>query len=157
MAAPIPGYMDTVVQAPTLRAKNIVLNYGWMYRLSVEIGAETDLNLKKLAQLGFQHCRMFVTLTTSPSAELIAAAEKAFAAEGVEWATRAAMAADITALRTGATNLRNFVNTNVATGGVLTFSSRAFSVNGDETETPILVTKTQAIGDAVAALRALFA
>lgn len=156
MAAPVPGYMDTIVQAPTLRAKNIVLNYGWMYRLSTEIGAETELNLKKLAQLAFQHCRMFVVLTTNPSAELIAAGEKAFAAEGVEWPTRAAMGADINALRNGATTLRDFVNTNVATGGVLVFASRAFDVNGGDIETPILVTKTQAIANAVAALRALY-
>ena len=155
MPAPFPA--DAVVGGTALsqRANQIYGHYVWLARWSDEIGLDVDLNLKKLAQLGFIHCRRFAEFIAAPSPELTIAVERRFAVDGVTWATRAAMLADLSAIRVEALALHTFVRDQVPEAreaGKIVYSSTTDS----GTEVILTVPKPHPAVAEVAKLRALF-
>lgn len=139
-------------------AQNIVANYKWLYRWSNEIGADLDLDLKKLAQLAFQHCRLtrdliqpFVPL----AAPLLDALESEFARHGMKWPTRPAMVQDLQAIYQECGALFTYVRDNVPEAR--SFATRTYDANGQEIEQATKVSKAHPVVTEVAKLRALFA
>lgn len=141
------------------QAGQIYGNYGWLYRWSSEIGADTDLDLKKLAQLAV-HCKLyraaldpFVPLAKQET-PIVVALQDYFSAKGIKWADVDTMTADLTALYDGAGTLFDFLDQNLPAPRV--FAERTYDANWQEVEQAVKVPKAQAFIDAVAALRALF-
>jgi len=113
MVAPYPVEAVAKGQPLSQRANQIYGHYCWLARWSDEIGADPDLDLKKLAQLAFIHCRLFDSLLAGATVELVRALEKRFATEGMTWASPAAMNADMQALRVEGAALMAYVRDNV--------------------------------------------
>lgn len=160
MPAPYP--YDAVSGRRSLRAiaGEIVANYCWLARWSDEIGNDADMDMKKLAQLAFQHCRLFRQelqpfLPFTAGSPLLPALEHAFARIGMSWPTRMDMRADLAAIFAECGNLYPFVRDNVP--AARTLSSRVYDANGVETEDPVKIPKDPVIAAEVAKLRALFA
>ena len=156
MPAPFPA--DAVVGATTLsrRAQEIYDHYKWLARWSDEIGKDAALDLKKLAQLGLIHCRRFAEFTANPDLALSIAVARRFAADGIEWATRAAMLADLAAIRTEAAALHTFVRDQVPEAREP--SKIGYSDTNDSgTEVILTIPKPHPAVTEVAKLRALFA
>jgi len=156
MPAPFPA--DAVVGGTILsrRANEIYGHYVWLARWSDEIGKDAALDLKKLAQLALIHCRRFAEFTATPSSELTTAVERRFAADGLVWATRAAMLSDLAAIRTEATALHAFVRDQVLEAREA--SKIIYSDTTDSgTEVILTVPKPHPAVTEVAKLRALFA
>lgn len=159
MPAPYP--YDAVAGRVQLRsvADEIVAHYAWIARWSDEIGKDTDLDLKKLAQLAFVHCRLFreriqAFLPIATDSPLIPALRRAFDSMGVEWPTRAAMIADLSAIYQECANLWLYVRDNVP--AARSFATRTYDASGAEIEQPAKIAKDPAITTEVAKIRALF-
>ncbi len=155
MTAPFPYNARVGRIALSTTANQIHAHYVWLARWSDEIGTDADIDLKKLAQLGFIHCRLFAQLTATPSPELRAAVERKFSQEGLEWSTRAAMMSDLNALRTQAGLLHAYVRDNVPE------AREAVRITYDEntnsgTEAVNTLGKPHPAATEVASLRALF-
>lgn len=146
-------------------AQNIVANYKWLYRWSNEIGIDPTLNLKKLAQLAFQHCRLFRDLTTpflplATNQDFVRALVSEFAWSGMEWATLADMRTDLGAIYQKCGELFTHVRDNVPEAR--SFAQRTYDATGSEIETAIEIAKNANANAAQAVtltgeLRALFA
>ena len=153
MTVPFP-HAILVPLNPSKLASHIFGHYVWLARWSDEIGTDTDLDLKKLAQLAFVHCREFSAIVPdTPSPEVLRAIDTKMRLEGIVWPP-ASMASDLAALKAGTSALFIFVRDNVP--AARNFSTRAYSATGDETDESIKVPKTQAIANEVAKLRILF-
>lgn len=158
MAAPFPDFVTRPgEQSPQQRARQIVGHYVWLARWSEEIGNDSDLDLKKLAQLAFAHCRDFAQLTPDPvPADLQLALDRQMAEQGIDWSGRD-MAAELSALRVASEALFIWVRDNFP--AARTFASRTYDATGQEIETAIKVSKTgqnRTAADEVAKIRALF-
>lgn len=161
--APYDGVSGRISLGQT--AQNIVGHYKWLYRWSNEIGGDPTLNLKKLAQLAFQHCRLFRDLATpflplANSPEFVRALISEFGWSGMEWATLADMRTDLGAIFQKAVELFTHVRDNVPEAR--SFAQRTYDVNGNEIETAAEIAKNANANVAQAVtltgeLRALFA
>lgn len=160
--APFDGVSGRVSLGQT--AQNIVAHYKWLYRWSNEIGGDVPLNLKKLAQLAFQHARLFRELVTpflplANNQPFVRALISEFAWSGMEWATLAEMRTDLAAIYQKCGDLFTHVRDNVPEAR--SFAQRTYDVNGQEIETVTEISKnaTPAVAQAVTLtgeLRALF-
>jgi hypothetical protein len=158
---PAPAPYDGVAGRVSLGqiAQNIVAHYKWLYRWSDEIGKDADLDLKKLAQLAFQHCRLFRELVTpflplASNIPFVRALVSEFAWHGMEWATLAEMRSDLAAIYQECGALFVYVRDNVPEAR--SFATRTYDANGQEIEQATKVAKG-AVAVEVAKLRALFA
>lgn len=155
MALPFPTFVSSPDRpSPARLADQIVGHYIWLARWSDEIGKDSDLDLKKLAQLAFQHCRNFAALvpvTISPG--LLVAMRRRFEQEGIEW-TGPDMATELLALRDQSAALFAFVRDNAPQAR--NFASRTYNAQGAEIERPTKVQKIAAVSAEVAKLRSLF-
>ena len=160
MPAPFP--YDAAAKRLSLEqiSRELLGHYTWIARWSDEIGTDTDLDLKKLAQLSFVHCRRFDAIlalfdpidATSP---IMRAFEAQAAGRGLGWLDRVAMEADIALIRTEAAALFAFVRDSVPEAR--SFATRTYDAQGKEIEQATKITKTAAIADEVTKLRVLFA
>lgn len=159
MAAPFP--YDAVAGRASLGqiAAQIVANYKWLARWSQEIGTDTNMDLKKLAQLAFSHCRLFRDLIqpfipVSAGDPIIAALQSEFAWHGLVWPTRAEMVTDVGLLYQRCGALFDYVRDNVP--AARSFAVRTYDANGNEIEQPTVIAKDAAVATEVGRLRALF-
>lgn len=155
MTAPFP--YDAVAGRGSLanQAAAIYGHYAWLARWSEEIAADPDIDLKKVAQLCLIHCRMFRQLVNSFGVKGVDAIENVFRQRGISWATKAAMTADLTAVRDEAQLLFVWVRDNMPE------ARDAVKVVYDETNTAGVeqvntVAKPHAVEVEIAKLRALF-
>lgn len=157
MVAPFPAFATAGGTAPTNIAQEIFGHYVWMARWSEEIVNDVDLDMKKIAQLAFVHCRLFDALISPPVPDDVATAVVSrFAADGLEWPTLADLKADMAALKSEAATLFNWVSANVS--GTIDIATLQISNTGARTETPIIMSpKPAAVQTRVQALRSLFA
>jgi len=160
MPAPYPVEAVAKGVSNSQKAKNIYAHYAWLARWSNEIGADPDLDLKKLAQLAFIHCRNFAALTDAATPELLRAVRQRFSEEGLEWAVLAAMSMDLTAIRNESLALFAFVRDNVpearsAANVAVKFAPDSDTGTGEETA--VKLPKPHPAVAEVAKLRALFA
>lgn len=165
MAAPFPH--DARVGTISLGqiAQNIVANYKWLARWSDEIGIDAQLDLKKLAQLAFQHARLFRELVTpflplANNPAFVRALVSEFAWSGMEWATLAEMRVDLAAIYQKCGELFPHVRDTVPEAR--SFAQRTYDTTGREIEIVVVIAKdaNAAVARAVALtseLRALFA
>lgn len=157
MAAPFPR--DAVAGGTVLSnlAKEIYNHYGWLARLSQEIGADTVVNFKKLSQLALTHCLRFNALTGPLGTDDMLARVVAghFSKEGVEWPSVAAMRTDFAAIRAAANVLQQFVLNSHPE--VATYSSVVTDSQGAGREEVITAAKPHPTVIEVAKLRAIFA
>lgn len=157
MAAPYPP--EAQLGAPQFNrvADQIYGHFVWMARWSDEINDDADLDMKKLMQLAFTHCRLYAYHTAVLSDDLLVALETRFRLSGVEWPNRAAMQADLVAMRQQAEQVHALAQTVAAEPQE--FAKRTLKSDGTEIETPIKVSKVEnaEVVAEVAKLRALFA
>ena len=154
MPAPFPREATLKGQSTSNIANQVYANYAWLARWSEEIGADADVDLKKVAQLALAHCRDFAALTVDMRPDLARAISQRFGREGLTWPTAQAMVADLAAIRAEAVALRAFVQASVPEA--LVMSSRVWTAEGDETERPNKLVKPHPVVAEVAKLRALF-
>lgn len=114
MPAPYPVEAVAKGQPNSQKAAQIYAHYCWLARWSDEIDRkDADLDLKKLAQLAFIHCRLFAAQVDAMTPELARAVRQKFGDEGMVWATLADMNADLAAIRNAALLLHAFVRDQV--------------------------------------------
>ena len=162
MVAPFPPDARVGAIAPAQRMEKLIADLKWLARWSDEIGADPDLDMKKLAQLAFQHCRM-VREALDPLAPLDATSPLMRAlharclSHAILWPTVAAMTADLTAIHAKAGELFALVRDTMPEARQL--SMRVYDAAGGETEQPFKRAKADfsAAVAKVAELRALFA
>lgn len=156
MAIPFPPGGISGASSPGQVARELLSHFVWMARWSDEIGSDAQLDLKKLAQLAFVHCRAWDAATVN--ADVIKAFQVfAQIEQGIEWPDRATMTTELSGLRSAATALFEHVRDNVPEAR--SFATRVLDETGRETDTPNVVdksTQTTAVNLA-AALRALYA
>jgi len=156
MAAPFPAEAVVKGQPNSQKANQIYAHYCWLARWSQEIGADPDLDLKKLAQLGLIHCRLFAAQTDTMTTEFVRAVRQKFGNEGLGWATIADMSADLAAIRTEALALFTFVRDQVPEARQA--ARVVYAPDSDSgTEDVVKLPKPHPAVPEVAKLRALFA
>ena len=155
MAAPFPTWATAGGTAPTSLANELFGHYVWIARWSDEIVNDVDLDNKKFGQLVYVHCREFDNLVTVPiSDDYLSAVVTRFAADGLEWSTRAQLKSDFQDIKQQCASLYNWSVTNV---GDLEYASNSIDTLGVMVETPTLTTpKPAAVQTRVQALRDLF-
>jgi hypothetical protein len=156
MPAPYPYDAVSSRRSAATIAAEIFGHYVWLARWSDEIGDDPDLDLKKLAQLGFIHCRLFAQATAEMPAAVIAAVEARFAAGGITWAVRLAMLDDFAALAARASTLHAYVRDQVPEARAA--ATLVYSETGDSGREQVTkLAKPHPAAAEVAKLRALFA
>lgn len=155
MVAPYP--YDSVAGRVALsqRAKEIESNYGWIARLTEEITVEPTINLVKLSQLAFTHCRGFRDLWDAYGGNAREAIQQRFAGNSTTWATRAAMVADLQAIRDQGRLLFIFVRDNVPEARRPSELVKDPNADGGTDEAKTL-SKPHPVEAEIALLRALF-
>lgn len=158
MTAPFPHFVTAQEPSPGQTANVLFGHYVWIARWSDEISNDAQLDLKKLAQLAFIHCRVFAeTVPTAPiSDELIAAVVQKFASEGLEWVDLPTLKADFVAIKNASQTFYEWVRDNAPEAQ--NFAERTFNPNtNNEVEVAKVIAKPNAVQTRVAVIRALFA
>lgn len=142
-------------QAVSQKAAQLYAHMVWLQRWSDEIAKDARIDVKKLAQLAFIHCRLFVNIHSNSSPALIVAFEARCRSEGVLWSSRQEMVDALNALDTDARNLFAFVRDNVPEareGAKIVYNE----TNDGGIEQSIEINKPHAVEAEVAKVRAHF-
>ena len=158
MPAPFPYEFVSGRRNLDSQCAQIFADYGWMARLSDEIVADAELDLKKLFQL-HGHCRSYRValdpfLPIEKQEEPIAVAlMDFFSAKGIKWADEATMVADLVERHDAAGTLFDVIE--AAFPAPRVFAERAFDAEGSEIEIVPKVDKAtaQLVVDAVITFR----
>src|SRR3546814_11652129 len=101
---------------PSQVAASLAADIFWSARWSNEITNDETIDIKKLGQLT-QHARRVVEGTNGGvDAQTMKALRSKLFAEGLEWATQAAMTTDLTALRAALAALHAYGKANLGIG-----------------------------------------
>ena len=161
MTVPFPMDARAKEIAPAQKIEKFIADLKWLARWSDEIGADPDLDVKKLAQLAFQHCRMvrdaldpFMPL--DPANPMMRALHARCLSHAIVWPGVPAMVADLTAVHAKVSELFALVRDTMPEARTL--SARTYDAAGNETEQPVKLVKANfpAVVTKVAELRALF-
>jgi hypothetical protein len=150
MALPFPKESQAGATSASAVAQAIYAHLAWIARWSDELASEPDVDLKKLAQLGFgpnSHCAQFLALTASPTADVVAAVVDRFAREGLT-----ITGGQVTEVRAAAQALVDAATVVPE----LAVETRVFLQSGGERADPIKAAKPHPTDSFVAALRAAF-
>ena len=149
MPAPYPyeAVAGRAVDPAEAEAINLYRQYGWLARLSEEMNAAANLDLKKTMQI-VRHARQYrrwydaLQLRGATARDQI---EGFLLVKKCRWATRVEMAADLLAIYDGALTLADGLDANVPeykTG----WSTNIINPEGNQTDMPIMTTKSPAVG-----------
>jgi len=164
MTAPFPpeAVAGTAVDPAESEASNLFAQYAWLARLSDEMTADPDLNLKRVMQLVL-HARKFRQWHQALQARGAGVADRiaaVFALKKCEWPTKAAMSAELATINTDANSLADWIELN-APGykqGFATVKVAAMDAEGAPvlTDEAMTTAKPAAAAVQLTALRALF-
>lgn len=160
MPAPFPHEARSKTSPPGKIADEIYSHYAWLARWSDEIVSDSEIDLKKLAQLALgpqSHCAHFARLTENMTPELSTAIEARWYRDGRSWASRKAQNADLAGIRKAALALNEYVTAHMPEARVL--SERVWQVEDGappEIERTRKATKPNDVMAYVEALRSEF-